>query len=63
MSFFSSLFSKPKAPKPQVIQPPSADNQDVQQAAKDAKQRAAYARGRESTILTSQGTQLGNVGA
>lgn len=52
------LFGGPKEPKP--IKPPAASNKDVQDAARAARQRAAYAKGRSSTNIV--GNSLGTVG-
>lgn len=53
----SDLFSSPKKPKP--IEPPKTSDAAVQDAAAQARRRAALARGRSSTNLVG----LGNVGS
>lgn len=52
------MFDNPK--KPKVVPPPATDNQKVQDAAVEARKRAAAAKGRDSTSVASR---LGNVGA
>ena len=54
------LFSSPPSPP----KPPKVTDPAVQQAEEDAKKRAALARGRSATILTtSGGSGLGVVGS
>lgn len=50
----SALFSTPKMPQPQTPAPPPAqDSAAVQDAMQSARQRAAEAKGRSSTILAA----------
>lgn len=56
MGFIASLFKGPEKPKP--IKPPSTDSRAVQEAAADARRRAALAKGRSSTNVVG----LGNIG-
>lgn len=57
MGFIASLFSGPK--KEKTVAPPAQDKTAVQEAAADARRRAAYAKGRDSTSVASR---LGDVG-
>lgn len=60
MGFISNLFSGPKKQKtpPPVV--PATDQTAVQDAAAEARKRAAMAKGRSSTDIAGR---LGNVGA
>ena len=58
LSIMFGMFDNPKKPKP--IPPPAADNTQVQEAAAEARKRAAAMKGRASTEVASR---LGNVGA
>jgi hypothetical protein len=58
MSFIADLFSGPS--KPKTVKPPATDTKGVQDAAAEARRRAAAAKGRASTDIV--GSRLGNVG-
>jgi hypothetical protein len=58
MGFIADLFSGPKKPKP--ITPPATDQKAAQDAAAEARRRAANAKGRKDTDIVSRG--LGTVG-
>lgn len=51
----SALFSSPRTPRapPPPAPPPAQDAASVQDAATAARQRAAEARGRNTTVLTA----------
>lgn len=59
MSFFADIFKGPTKPKTPAPVPAGTDTQAVQQAAADARKRAAYAKGSGSDKIASR---LGNVG-
>lgn len=58
MAFIKDLFTGPD--KPKTIKQPATDTRAVQDAAADARRRAAMAKGRQSTDIVGRG--LGTVG-